>query len=579
MHTRTFPGLGFDPAPGSAADVESVLTRLADVSTVADGSAEGLRRAARAGAWRGAAATAFRAGTNELAGGLTAASAALREVARAVTAWQARLVANQREAEELEARARALRDDPDALAPVLDRAGRLRARHLRQAAAAAAAVRSGAADGWPADSAALASGHVTIWTGDLALSLAMPVWPPDTAPSGWPLGGPGPGLPGEEGGFGIPGTAGLGIPNLPGGPVPLPDLGLPSPGQAEVEVPGLPAATTPAGGLDAAPPVRTPLDLPGRPLPDLTSPALSSPHPHGLDRPAVALPGRPVQVSEPAPAHHREPAPVRDAAPRREFVRAEQTRPEPQTSGRGGAAHGPGRPGGLPAPGGPDRTPGRHPGPADPPVPPAATGGGSVATPGAPPPQPAPHDVPAGRTEEQAAQPATPDQSREPARQASPERVADPGRATETRTFDTGRGPTPLDGGRATSTDVGRGLEPGRTTGADPGLRQQQAGASQPQVPGKTRDADPDVAGVVGLPGDAAPGSGRAGGLAAYLLTRPEARPVLVLIKPGSGGEPLFLTGLTPCASPLPGCATRLPATARAPLTEHEHHSRGGLDG
>jgi hypothetical protein len=568
VHTRTFPALGFDPAPGSAADVESVLTRLADVSTVADGSADGLRRAARAGAWRGGAATAFRAGTHELAGGLTAAASALRDVARAVTAWQARLVANQREADELEARARSVRDDPDALARVLDRAGRLRARHLRQANAAAAAVRSGAADGWPVDSAALASGHVTIWTGDLALSLATPVWPPDTAPSGWPMGGPGPGLPGEEGGFGIPGAAGLGIPDLPGGPVPLPDLGLPSPGQAEVEVPGLPAATTPA--LDQAPPVRTPLDLPVRPLSDSTSPALASQHPHGLDRPAVTLPGRPAQVPEQAPASHRERTPVHDTAPRREVVRAEPTRQEPQTSGRGGAAHGPGRPGGLPAPGGPGHAPGRHPGPVDPAVPPAATGGGSVATPGAPPqpalhvstqdvPHASPHDVPTGQTEEQAAQPAAPDQGRDAARPAIPERVADPGRAPENRTFDPGRGP--LDGGRLTSTDAGRGLEQGRTTGADPGLRQQQPGTSQPHVPGKTRDADPDVAGVVGLPGDGARAAGPADGLRAFLLTRPGARPVLVLIKPGSDGEPIFRTGLTPCASPLPGCAAQLSGT------------------
>ncbi|MGH3880916.1 MAG: hypothetical protein ACRDSK_28160, partial [Actinophytocola sp.] len=132
MRTRTFPGLGFDPTPGSPADVETVLERLARATSAVDASAGDLRRAARPGSWRGAAASAFRADTAEVAGRLDSAVTALRSAARAVSSWQARLVANQREADALESAACRLRVAPEAaaaLARVLDRAGRLAARH------------------------------------------------------------------------------------------------------------------------------------------------------------------------------------------------------------------------------------------------------------------------------------------------------------------------------------------------------------------------------------------------------------------------------------------------------------------
>ncbi|MGH3761598.1 MAG: hypothetical protein ACRDTB_28055, partial [Actinophytocola sp.] len=204
MWTRTFPGLGFDPTPGSAADAEAVLTRLADASSVVDGSARGLRRAGRPGAWRGPAAAAFRSGASGLAGGLDEAVAALRAASRAVSVWRSRLMANQREADELEAVARRLVPDAvEELDRVRERARRLRARHVRQAAHAAAAVRSaagrgpgsgpgslpawasgsppgsasGSAWGWvtgSAESAARLSGRVTGWTGSVALGLASP---------------------------------------------------------------------------------------------------------------------------------------------------------------------------------------------------------------------------------------------------------------------------------------------------------------------------------------------------------------------------------------------------------------------
>ena len=532
---RTFPGLGFDPAPGSVPDAEAVLARLAHVSSVVDGSADGLRRAARAGSWRGGAASAFRTGTTGLAGGLTDAVSALRSVSRAVSAWQSRLVANQREAEELESRARSLRGNPEAadeLARVLDLAQRLRARHVRQAAEAAAAVRSGAAAGWPAESAAQLSGQVTRWTGDLAAGLVSPVWPPVPAPAGWPVTGPD--LPGEEGWPGLPGQVGLGLPDLPGGPVPLlPGLDLPLPGRPDLlpgvlpvgsdgtAVPHLPAlpllpdGTAPAGWLDTgtAAPVRTPLDqLPVRPLPDTaTSPALSGQLPHGLDRPAGPLPGRPVQVEtggEPArPAPHvrdavrhevqARPAAVpertggaaRGVAPVRPEGHEPHARPEAETSGRGGAAHGPDRLGGHAALGGPAGGPGGHAGTAAPAGPHAGAGGSSPA--GAPPPQPAPAppapppapglaDRPIGATVEQAVQPAAPPDAPDPGRAAAdPARPGpDAGRGAD-RVTD---GPRGYDGARGPG-DPAAGRRPGHRAGhrarprARPGHRRRPGAA------------------------------------------------------------------------------------------------------
>jgi hypothetical protein len=587
---RTFTGLGFDPAPGSVADVETVLARIARGLAAADESSAGLRRAARPGDWRGPAAAAFRAGTGTLAGGMDDVVHALRSAGRAVSAWQSRLVANQREAEVLDAMARPLRAaaaQPGAgpeiraeLDRVLGRAQRLAARHLRQAAEAARAVRSvssiGSPAGWPAGSADVAaqlSGRVTWWTGDLAVGLAAPVWPPDPAAPALP-GVPGVPL-GEEGGSGFPGLAGPGVPDLPSGPgAPgLPDLSdvpaLPSepgllPGGPELVdgslLPGLadPAATTSAGLLDtgSAPALR-PDHLPThRPVLD--------PHPApGQSDVAHRVPAR-LDAGATGDAVRRGTAPVervldqpaRSGAARETSGRAEHAVRETHGRAEQAVRDTPARsqpvhhddPGPAPRPDGPGRV-AAHVEPVVPQAPaiPAAPG-------------PAPAADPAGpqaidRTVEQHATPPPPAEQRPPdQRSAAPAPVADR--------------PVP-DQAADRSAPRGQVLEPGRFTAADPSPRPPAAGtpaggqAAAPQgqpTAVKGRGDDDVLAAVLAVPGEQAPTTAGAGGLRAFLLTRPDARPVLVLIRPGSGAEPLFLTGLTPCAGALPDCAAPVPA-------------------
>jgi hypothetical protein len=589
------------------ADVEAVLTRLGHAAESVDGSAHGLRRAARSGSWQGPAASAFRSGSADLAGGLDDAVTALRTASRTVSAWQSRLAANQREAEELEAQARALRADPEqapALARVLDRARRLQARHLRQAAAAAAALRSATASmpGWPAAGTGRHAGQVSGWTGEVAAGLSAPVWPPaDGVLPGDLL--PGDVLPGEEGGSVTP-VAGLpDLPGLPGldpglvpGPADRPDLGdgpdlgglLPGglapdrwPDLDTADLPGLPVhapgTTSAAGWLDTghAPAVR-PLDhLPAhRPLDA------------GLGGHLAA--SRHEPAAHGTPARHLAEAPVRDAV---RAVRAGQPEPHRQstggrpvehaaehpdsgdregaarTSGRGGGEHGPLRLGGhaVSAPAGGPSGPG---GVVDPPAHHGPAGGSPTPTTGTPPPLPAP---PIDQTFDQTVeQQAAPTPAPGPADQPRPDpaRAIDTGRPDPVRAPEPGRLPEPVRAALPAPTatpapaplgaDPGRGLEPGRMTAADPTARPGSPVPGQGPQPAKGRDGDDVSAFLLGpLPVDTTGQPVPAGGLRAFLLTRPQARPVLVLIKPG-GGEPLFLTGLIPCASPLPGCAAPL---------------------
>lgn len=592
------------------ADTEAVLARLQRVSSTVDGSAHGLRRAARAGSWRGTAAAEFRSDAGRLAGGLDDLVTALRSASRAVSAWQSRLVANQREADELEAAAGRLRpaadEDPAAaaeLSRVLDRAGRLQARHLRQASVAAAAVRSGAdvvttsvggVSAWPVEPAGWQAGQVSRWTGDLATVLqTMVPWMPGQeggfGGSGrWPgiaglpggvvvIGGrPLPGDPADLGRPGLVGPAGLdGLPGRVGGPWVGPAV-LPGPG---VSVSPLePAATAPAGWLDTrpAPTVRTPLDrLPPHRLPDLPT---AHPAVHDTARPA-GLAGRGEPTARPDRTVDRTVDRVADRPTARPNVRVGDSAPPvrndadgrdaaPKNSGRGGEAHGSGRLGGHPAlhaptgPGGPA-------GLAHPPGQQVATGGGTAAATGAPPPLPAPPSPPnappvappdavSGQTvEQQAVTPTPPGQPATIEHRPAAPLPSGPGESAgsaggDQRSAlgtDTGRGP-----------DSGRALEPGRTTGGDP-RPTAPANPSQPgHAPAKSRDTD--LAALLFGPVSGEPGTSerRPGGVRAFLLTSPGARPVLAIIEPGR--EPIFVTGLTRCASALPACAAPLPAAA-----------------
>lgn len=590
MHTRTFPGLGFDPTPGSATDVEAVLTRLARVASAVDRSAHGLRRSTRAGGWRGEAASAFRSSTSGLAGGFDEVVTALRTTSRAMSAWQTRLVANQHEAERLEAAARRLRlaqaeSSPNQanqpaqaaraaelaaeLARVLDDAHRLRARHLRQAHAAADAIRSavGSAPAWPSDSTGRQAGRVSRWTGDLAAAMAVPVWPP----ASWP-GGEGASLHdlllgAQSGVTPPPGMDAPGFWDTPGESADGSDVdGRPGrfgvPGGGPLIRPFEPEVTAPAGWLDtaAAPAVRPPLEqLPSlRPAPTFPADFV------GADR--FVRPAEPSARSDRLP--HR---PVARADTGHPVSRGENAverggRGVGPTGGGGGETRGRGRLGGQPAPG----TPGGPGGPAgvvDKPGPRVASGGGPAATTGAlpanppadPPADPPPVDQPVDQTVEQHAAPAErpaldrplPDQSDH--RGPAPTRGPDPARLPDQAR---------LDSGRVVGLDPGR-LEPGRLVGADPTPRPAPPATASP-TPTKTRDSDADAglaAFVFGpLPDDGDTRASGPGGLRAFLMRRPDARPVLVLIRPGR--EPLFVTGLTPCASPLSDCATTLPAAA-----------------
>lgn len=215
---QAYPGLGFDPAPGAAAAVDLVLAVLRDGYELVERSSARLGHTVTAGGWTGAAALAFRSHAATVPPELDGVAGGLDTANKALEHWQHQLLGNQRDAEQLDTRARglrtaiehaeravataarraaattgpqlpsALRELRDAhaelaslrtqLARVLDTARRLADRHLRQANVAAGRLRAllpGSAlgpAGWPAevtDSTAVLSGRVTEWSAALAL--------------------------------------------------------------------------------------------------------------------------------------------------------------------------------------------------------------------------------------------------------------------------------------------------------------------------------------------------------------------------------------------------------------------------
>ena len=116
MGVRTFPALGFDPAPGSPA-------ALLEQAREADRAARALSGAAVAAGrldarWRGQAAEAYRARTEELPVDLGRAAAAHGALARELSAYAEGVAARQLRAADLEERAAALRARAGALAVV-----------------------------------------------------------------------------------------------------------------------------------------------------------------------------------------------------------------------------------------------------------------------------------------------------------------------------------------------------------------------------------------------------------------------------------------------------------------------------
>lgn len=105
-------------------------------------------------------------------------------------------------------------------------------------------------------------------------------------------------------------------------------------------------------------------------------------------------------------------------------------------------------------------------------------------------------------------------------------------------------------------------MEPGPTTMANPNAWTTTPTPQSPAGHPPTNDSADLAALVVGpVPLDSGTEPEPAGRVRAFLMTRPEVRPILVLIRPRGSGEPLFVTGLPPCAAPLPDCATEVPAT------------------
>jgi hypothetical protein len=107
MAMRTFPALGFDPAPGSPS---AVLAQAREADRAARALAGAAVAAGRLDArWRGAAAEAHRDHTRELPGDLGRAAAAHGTLARELTSYADDLAARQLRAADLEDRAAALR--------------------------------------------------------------------------------------------------------------------------------------------------------------------------------------------------------------------------------------------------------------------------------------------------------------------------------------------------------------------------------------------------------------------------------------------------------------------------------------
>ena len=107
MAMRTFPALGFDPAPGSPS---AVLAQARDADRAGRALAGAAVAAGRLDArWRGAAAEAYRDHTRELPGDLGRAAAAHGTLARELASYADDLATRQLRAADLEDRAAALR--------------------------------------------------------------------------------------------------------------------------------------------------------------------------------------------------------------------------------------------------------------------------------------------------------------------------------------------------------------------------------------------------------------------------------------------------------------------------------------
>jgi hypothetical protein len=142
MGMRTFPALGFDPAPGTPS---ALLAQAREADRAARALAGAAAAAGRLDArWRGAAADAYHEHTRELPGDLGRAAAAHGALARELAAYAEDLAARQLRAAALEDRAAALRARAGGIDVV---------RHAALVGAGAAGPARSSA-GWPGGTAA-----------------------------------------------------------------------------------------------------------------------------------------------------------------------------------------------------------------------------------------------------------------------------------------------------------------------------------------------------------------------------------------------------------------------------------------
>jgi uncharacterized protein YukE len=123
---REFPALGFDPAPGEAAAVESAARSVDGAGrTFGDASANVSRL--NSSGWTGDAADAFRGQLQDLPRDLDLAARSHQTAARALSEYGTALAARQRRADELESRAAELRAQQQAAVAEVNRIAAQRA--------------------------------------------------------------------------------------------------------------------------------------------------------------------------------------------------------------------------------------------------------------------------------------------------------------------------------------------------------------------------------------------------------------------------------------------------------------------
>jgi len=226
---RSFPALGFDPTPGEAEAVQTVVMALSRACMTIGETLPRLEEACKItddADWGGSAAEEFSDHGDDLPQGLGKGGEAMQAAGEALAKWGAQMKANQDKAEELEEKAKKLKKqvaaandavtaaasaiprdtsspnydarygafqsevsaaaDLDAqLQQVIDDAHRLEAKHLREANAAAEGVRSGPDDAFEPendtwyvqtlDGVSKVSGIVSAATAVAAAGLAMTV--------------------------------------------------------------------------------------------------------------------------------------------------------------------------------------------------------------------------------------------------------------------------------------------------------------------------------------------------------------------------------------------------------------------